>query len=128
MRLDVLVDGVASGGRYSVCELTAPRGTGMPLHLHTLEDETLIVVAGTVDAWCDGTHTRLEAPASMSCARGTPHRFTAASAEARVLVVISPAGFEATLAATSADAPGEAVDPDDLAALFTGAGVTLLGA
>ncbi len=128
MQLDVLLDGAASGGRYSVCELTAPRGTGMPLHLHTREDETLIVLAGIVDAWCDGTPKRLEAPEALTCARGTPHRFEAVSEEARVLLVITPAGFEGTLAATSAEAPEDPVDPDDVAALFTGAGVRLLGA
>ncbi|HEX8102650.1 MAG TPA: cupin domain-containing protein [Solirubrobacteraceae bacterium] len=128
MRLDVLLDGAASGGRYSVLELTAPEGAGMPLHVHTREDETLIVLAGAVDAWCDGTHKRLQAPETLTCRRGVPHRFTAASAEARLLLVITPAGFEATLAAASGERPEEAVDPDDLAVLFTGAGVSLLGA
>ena len=127
MTLDVLLDSSGSAGRVAVCQLVVPDGAGMPLHVHSREDETLVVLAGAVDAWCDGRRKRLEAPQALTCPRGVPHRFTAAGGEARVLLVISPGGFEETLAATSAGEEGEVVDPDDLAALFTGAGVTLLG-
>ncbi len=128
MTLRVVLDGAHTGGDYGVCELTAPRGTGMPLHLHTREDETLVVLAGTVQVWCDGQPHLVEAPRALTCQRGVPHRFEVVSEEARLLLVISPAGFEATLEATSVDGDdAEPIDPDDVAALFTGAGVSLLG-
>ena len=127
MRLEILLDAAATQGRAALCELIVPRGGGMPRHLHADEDETLIVVDGTVDVWRDADRRRLTAPGAWALPRRVPHRFEAVSEDARVLLLLSPAGLEATLAAASVGAGEPPLDPDDVAALLTNAGVTLLG-
>jgi quercetin dioxygenase-like cupin family protein len=127
MRLDIVLDGAHARGRTALCELTAPRGAGMPTQLHTREDMTLVVVEGAVDVWRDRDRRRLCAPEAWELPRGVFHGFRAVSDEARVLLVLSPAGFETVLASASVTPDEPALDPDDVAALFTSAGVTVLG-
>ena len=49
-RVIVRVRSAQSDGRVGIWESEEPRGTALPLHVHTREDEQVIVLAGTVSS------------------------------------------------------------------------------
>ena len=128
MAVQVLADAAATGGELSVCAIAAPPDTATPLHRHTREDEIVVVHAGTLRVRVHGAPARTLGPGdSVLLPRDVPHGLAAGpDEEARFLAVWSPGGFEAALAAAGTPDAAEAADPDDVAALFAGAGVWLL--
>ena len=44
-----------TGGSFSLIEVRMKRGTGTPLHRHDLDEETFIVLEGTLALLADGT-------------------------------------------------------------------------
>ena len=91
-----LIDGRTTGGRFSLVEHPLPpRSLGSPVHTHHGEDEYSFVVEGHVgvqlgdEILTGGTGDLIVKP------RGLPHAFwNATDAPARLLELISPAGFE----------------------------------
>lgn len=128
MAVRVLADAAATGGELSVCALSAPAGAATPLHRHTGEDEIVVVHSGAVVVGRHGSPPCTLGPGgSLLLPRGVPHRIAAGPAQdAGFLLLWSPGGFEAALAAAGAPDPGHAPDPDDVAALFARAGVWLV--
>ena len=91
-----LVDGAQTGGRFSVVEyLLPPRALGAPPHTHANEEEYSFVHAGRVGLQL-GDRVREVMPGELVVKpRRLEHAFwNAAEEPARVLEVISPAGFE----------------------------------
>jgi quercetin dioxygenase-like cupin family protein len=128
MAVRVLADAAATGGELSVCALSAPPGAATPLHRHTGEDEIVVVHSGALEVWRPGSPARTLVPGDAALLpRDVPHRLAAGPAEgAGFLALWSPGGFEAALAAAGTPTGGLPPDPDDVAALFAGAGVWLL--
>lgn len=128
MAVRVLADAAATGGELSVCALTAPAGAATPLHRHTREEEIVVVHAGALEVRRHGAPARTLGPGeSLLLPRGVPHRLAAGPAQdAAFLLLWSPGGFEAALAAAGTSEDGAAADPDDVAALFARAGVWLV--
>lgn len=83
-------------GRLAVVEHTlAPRALGAPVHTHRNEDEYSIVLDGTVGVEIDGEAFRAGPGSVVVKPRGIPHAFwNPTDAPARLLEIISPAGFE----------------------------------
>jgi len=52
-----------------------PHRDGPPLHIHYLEDEEGLVIAGTLSAEVDGQRVTVEAGQSVRLPRGVPHRW-----------------------------------------------------
>ncbi len=128
MAVRVLADAAVTGGELSVCALSAPAGTATPLHRHTGEDEIVVVHTGALEVRRHGAPARTLGPGeSLLLPRGVPHRLAAGpTADAGFLLLWSPAGFEAALAAAGTPDGAHTPDPDDVAALFAGAGVWLV--
>jgi mannose-6-phosphate isomerase-like protein (cupin superfamily) len=110
----------ATAERFSVVEhLLAPRELAAPLHMHSREDEFTIVVAGSIgfllgrDVFHAGPGELVRKP------RNQWHTFWNAGDEtARVLEVISPAGFEKYFAEIGLFFPeGAAPDLEGVAAV-----------
>lgn len=81
-------------GAYSLLEQVCA-GAPPPLHVHDHEEEAFYLLEGTVDLRLGDTVTTVEAGGFCLIPRGTPHTFTSTSASpARLLVVLSPPGFE----------------------------------
>ena len=91
-----MVDGKRSGGGFSLVEHPMPpRALGAPLHRHTREDEYSYVLEGRVGAALDSEVVYAEAGDLIFKPRGQWHAFWNAGDEpARILEIISPAGFE----------------------------------
>ena len=91
-----MIDGERTGGAFSLVEHPLPpRALGAPLHTHHNEDEYSFVLQGRVGVQL-GDDTLEAGPGDLLCKpRGVPHAFWNAGDEpARLLELISPAGFE----------------------------------
>jgi mannose-6-phosphate isomerase-like protein (cupin superfamily) len=91
-----LIDGERTGGAFSLVEHPLPpRALGAPLHTHHNEDEYSFVVQGRFGIQL-GDDTLEAGPGDLVVKpRGVAHAFWNAGEEpARLLELISPAGFE----------------------------------
>jgi quercetin dioxygenase-like cupin family protein len=91
-----MVDGVESGGGFSLVEHPMPaRALAAPLHRHLREDEYSYVLEGQVGALL-GDEVLIAGPGDLIFKpRNQWHTFWNAGDEpARILEIISPAGFE----------------------------------
>jgi mannose-6-phosphate isomerase-like protein (cupin superfamily) len=91
-----MIDGSDAGQRFSLVEHPmGPRALAAPLHRHNREDEYSWVIEGHVGALL-GEEVLIGSPGDLIFKpRGQWHTFWNAGAEpARILEIISPAGFE----------------------------------
>jgi len=96
MGVRFMVDGVDSGGGFSLVEHPIPpRALGAPLHRHSREDEYSYVLEGRVGALLGDEVVYGEVGDLIFKPRGQWHSFwNAGDLPARILEIISPAGFE----------------------------------
>ena len=99
--------GEETGGTVSIVEHPIPpRALAAPLHRHTREDEYSYVVEGRVGAWADGEVVYGEPGDLIFKPRNQWHTFWNDGDEpARLIEVISPAGFEHFFDETGRHAP-----------------------
>lgn len=91
-----LIDGESTGGRFSLVEHPLPpRRLGAPMHTHTNEDEYSFILQGRVGVQLGDEVVEAGVGDLVLKPRGVPHTFwNAGDEEARLLELISPAGFE----------------------------------
>src|SRR3982075_1542989 len=91
-----MIDGDESGGGFSLVEHPMePRALAAPLHRHNREDEYSFVLEGRVGADLGGEIVYGEVGDLIFKPRGQWHTFwNAGDSPARILEIISPAGFE----------------------------------
>ncbi|WP_166173809.1 cupin domain-containing protein [Rubrobacter tropicus] len=95
--IDLKLDGVRTGGAFLLLEVITGPGGGAPQpHVHTREDETLILLEGEVTVTI-GDERRAVFPGDVVFfPRGVPHSFTnTGTTTSRGIGVVSPAGLEA---------------------------------
>jgi mannose-6-phosphate isomerase-like protein (cupin superfamily) len=111
-----LIGGDEAGGGFALVEHPmGPRKLAAPLHRHSREDEYSFVLTGRVGALLGGEIVYGEPGDLIFKPRGQWHTFWNAGDEpARILEIISPAGFE-HLFAEMAAAPADAGPPDPAA-------------
>jgi quercetin dioxygenase-like cupin family protein len=92
----LMLSGSQTAGRLSVLEHPlAPRALGSPIHTHRNEDEYSVVLEGVVAAQVAGQVIEAGPGAVLVKPRGVPHAFwNPGDQPARLLEIISPAGFE----------------------------------
>jgi len=103
-----------TGGAYSLIESTITGG-GPPPHIHLTEEEAFYVLEGKLEVRI-GDNTVTATPGSFVLVpRGTVHSFTRTGTEpARLLIILSPAGFERFFEEISG-----IVDPEKIMAVAT---------
>jgi mannose-6-phosphate isomerase-like protein (cupin superfamily) len=103
--------GDRSDGRFALIEQTIPpRALAAPIHVHEREDEYSFVLAGRLGAQIGDQVVEAGPGELVLKPRGIPHAFwNPGDEEARVLEIISPAGFEQYFA----DLAPELARPDD---------------
>ena len=91
-----ILDGGPSEGRFSLVEHPiVASGMAAPLHLHTREDEYSFILEGTWGFWQGGNVSFAEPGDLVYKPRDVWHTFWNATDEpARLLEIISPAGFD----------------------------------
>jgi quercetin dioxygenase-like cupin family protein len=88
-------------GQLTIVEVTEPPGAQAPLHVHHREDEGFWVLEGEL-TFEVGKETIKASPGSFLFGpRDIPHRYTVDSGPAKMLFILSPAGFEEFIYATS---------------------------
>ncbi|WP_220086841.1 cupin domain-containing protein [Rhodovulum viride] len=113
---------LASGdtaGRLGVFEAEVPRGSGPPLHVHEREEELFRVLEGAFAFWCNGIRVDPGAGGVIAIPRGAVHRFeNIGAAPGRLMVVMTPGGFEGFFSAVETETPENPQALDALAARF----------
>src|SRR5918997_3750609 len=108
----VKATGKETDGRYTLIEVLEPEGE-QPFHVHHREDEGFWVLEGelTVEV---GEETINDAPGAFVFGpKDIPHRYTVESGPARMLFLLSPAGFEEFIYATSEPAKERTLPPSE---------------
>ena len=95
-----LLRGDETGGRFAMLEHTIPpRRLAAPMHTHEREDEFSLVLEGRVGAQIGDEVVEAGPGDVIRKPRGVPHAFwNAGDAPARLIEMVSPAGFEAYFA------------------------------
>jgi quercetin dioxygenase-like cupin family protein len=132
VRVIVRVDAAQSQGRLAVWESEEPRGVGLPLHVHTREDEQVVVLDGEILVRVGEETHRLTSGATIALPRGVPHAHLVSSSRARLLTVAVPGGFERLFTDLGVPAlPGSDVPPiperETLTAAVRRLGVQVVG-
>ena len=109
-----MIDGTESGGGFSLVEHPmSPRALGAPLHRHAHEDEYSYVTEGRVGALLGDQVVEAGPGELIFKPRNQWHTFWNAGDEpARILEIISPAGFEKFFAELAPMSSGGAPDPE----------------
>jgi len=96
----VKATGKQTDGRYTLVEVLEPEGE-QPFHVHHREDEGFWVLEGEL-TFEVGEETIKASPGTFLFGpRDVPHRYTVDSGPAKLLFILSPAGFEEFIYATS---------------------------
>src|SRR5215217_6415893 len=81
-------------GQYTLLEVLAPEGFASPLHVHHSEDEGFYILEGEMTFYVGDQTIKAQPGSFLFGPKEVPHAFTVDSGPARVLFVLSPAGFE----------------------------------
>lgn len=129
--------GKETGGHYTLVEMLEPEGEEAPLHVHHNEDEAFWVLEGHLIFEVGGETIKASPGSFLFGPRDIPHRYTVDSGPARLLFILSPAGFEEFIYATSEpareltlppapDSPPDEAEMEQLGALARQYGCELL--
>jgi len=103
--------GRETDGRYTLVEVMDPEGSEAPLHVHHREDEGFWVLEGEL-TFRIGQQTLKASPGSFVFGpKGIPHTYRVDVGPARLLFILSPAGMEGFIHATSEPALSPALPP-----------------
>ena len=94
--LTFLATGEETGGRFALVEEVFRKGvtSPAPMHVHSREEESFYVVEGEMTFYVGDRIIPAPAGTLVVMPRGVPHGYTMVSDDARLLNLISPAGFE----------------------------------
>jgi quercetin dioxygenase-like cupin family protein len=83
-----------TGGQYTLVEILAPEGFASPLHVHHSEDEGFWIIEGELTFYVSDQTIKARPGSFLFGPKDVPHAFTVDSGPAKLLFVLSPAGFE----------------------------------
>lgn len=89
-----LATGEDTEGQFALIEAVTRKGNGPPPHIHHREDETFYVLEGEITVSVGDRTIRATPGTMVFLPRGIAHTFVVDSGQARVLVLVTPAGFE----------------------------------
>lgn len=120
--------GEQTGGQVAVVEHPFPPGALVPPHVHTREDEFSIVTAGAIGFRSGSDEVVLEAGGYISKPRGELHTmWNAGPDQARMIEIITPAGFERFFAELADMVEAGPPDPGALATVAASYGLYVDG-
>ncbi|MFG0292541.1 MAG: cupin domain-containing protein [Phycisphaerales bacterium JB065] len=92
---EMLLTGEDTNGAVTLARVWVPAGWENPPHIHWYEDEMFYVLDGEIEVSVAGQTTRLRSGESAHGPRRVVHSFANRTRDwARVLVTITPGGFE----------------------------------
>jgi mannose-6-phosphate isomerase-like protein (cupin superfamily) len=118
----LLLTAADTGGASSMWIEEVPPAAGPPLHIHLNEDEAFFVLEGDFRFQGGETVSMAGKGATVFIPRGTPHTFrNDGTASGRLLVTMTPGGFEGFFLAVDAEGlspPNDMARIESLAAQF----------
>lgn len=90
-----------TGGMFSLAEIVARPGGEPPAHIHSREDEAMLVLEGDVDFRVGAKRIHASSGQLVVMPRGVEHGFSIASDRTRLLLICTPGGLEQALIASS---------------------------
>ena len=100
-------------GKFALIEAVARRGNDPPPHIHRREEETFYVLQGEM-IFSVGGQTIKATPGTMVCLpRNIAHSFVIDSEQVRMLILLTPAGFEGWFKEFGVPAPAITLPPPD---------------
>ena len=93
--LSFLAKGEDTGGRFALMEARTERGMEPPAHIHEWEHETIYVLEGEVELYCEGQILTAGAGEIVFVPQGQPHAFYIRSAHLHALVMMQASGEHA---------------------------------
>jgi quercetin dioxygenase-like cupin family protein len=122
-----------SQGQMSIVDHRVPAGFAPPPHIHQASDEAFLVLDGEFDGFCGDQAWRAGPGSLVYLPHGIPHGFTVSAAgPGRIIVVVSPGGFDQFVAAAGQPARDlrlpepVAPDPARLTQLAAAHGIQIL--
>lgn len=110
-RVTLKLTGEESDGACAVVEISTPPQVGSPLYVHEREDETFYVLEGMYEIRVGGRVVPAPPGTFVFLPRNIPHRYTNVGYRTgRLLVTITPAGFERFFEEVSALGPDAPID------------------
>ena len=118
-----------TGGAWSLFESRVPAGFGVPLHLHSGQEEWFWVLRGEFEFEVGGVLSRLGPGASQFAPRQVPHRWRkSGEADGIMLILVQPsAGMEDFFDRFSRLSPEQLQDFSYLDRLFSECGMQVVG-
>jgi quercetin dioxygenase-like cupin family protein len=120
-------------GRLSIVDHRVPAGFAPPPHIHLAGDEAFLVLDGQFEGFCGDQEWRAGPGSLVYLPHGIAHGFTVSAAgPGRIIVVVSPGGFDQFVAAAGQPAAAlrlpEPVPPDPalIAQLAAAHGIRIL--
>jgi quercetin dioxygenase-like cupin family protein len=130
-----LATGAQTGGAYTLAEARVPPGGGPPPHIHGREDEGFFILEGEITFLLGDQRVVARAGSYIQGPRGIPHAFkNESNTTARMLILVTPSGFETFLASfahtlPSFESPPIPPSPEEIGKLLEVApkfGITIL--
>ncbi|GAB1340715.1 hypothetical protein ACE1SV_73050 [Streptomyces sp. E-15] len=124
-----------TAGAYALLEHSGERGYMSPLHLHESDEETFLVLEGTLRVEVGNEVRSVGAGALALLPRGLAHGFVVTSPQARFLTLHTPGGgfdefvaeIGVPLATAEALAGGAGPDPEELTRVAASHGIQIVG-
>ena len=119
-----LATGEQTGGAYVLSEARVLPGGGPPPHIHRREDEAFFILEGEITFMLGDKKVVARPGSFIQGPRGIPHAFkNENAAPARMLILVTPPGFEQFMAeiaqpVPSFDSPPLPVTPADIQKLL----------
>ena len=92
--LNFLAETLDTDGAYTLIDSVVRQGTEPPPHIHTHEDEELLVLEGELEYRYGTEHGLLKVGESVVMPKSVEHYFRSVTPEVRLLVKLSPSGLE----------------------------------
>lgn len=105
------VTGEETGGLYSIVEVLEPHGAAAPLHVHHNEDEAFYILEGEMTFYVGEETYKAGSGSFVFGPKDVPHTYIVDSGPAKLLFVLSPAGFEGFIEAISEPAQARTLPP-----------------
>ncbi len=124
----IKADGESTGGAMAVVEATVPAKQGPPLHIHSREDELFYVIDGQFRIWHGDENMEVSSGEVAFLPRNMRHSYqNIGDGAGRLLVTITPAGFEGFFRKVSERNLSAPEDMEELQALAKEYGLEFLG-
>jgi mannose-6-phosphate isomerase-like protein (cupin superfamily) len=121
------VSSASTRGEYCAFEVVKLPGEGLPLHVHSREDEIYYLLEGTLEIRCGGRVFTAETGAMAVLPRTVPHAFrNAGKTPSRALTIFIPGGFDAFVQELDELCPADAANEDKRNAIRGKYGIEML--